>query len=168
MRLGLIRAEEWAPLSDENYVRARRAVFAAGGFLSPWTDPDFASAVFDGTTARAGVCAGLFEAITPAVIARLHLKTRLPFEPDYSARFEALDAIFERLSRHCRASGRGLGIDSWHNPEQSLAVRSLEHGSLIRVPLLDRWLLYPMLDAVANLIDGPYERFRLPGEEAGK
>lgn len=170
----MIKLDQWQPLSADNLIRAKRAIYSFGEIFSPWVDAGLMERVFDGKTATAGMCIAISEQLPAAALNRALFKKKLPFEMDLDPKFELMDQIVQNALAHCRASGFGLGLQAWRDPSGGMAIQWLSGGSvwnefknvyLARLPLFSRWVFSWFVESIPDYMSGPYRTNRLPSEK---
>lgn len=172
----LLAPSEWTPMSEEILIRARRAMYGYKQFLSFWMDPSLLVRLFDGKTARAGMCSTFTEALAGLTLDRAFLSSALPWEPDLTGKFDQLNDIIRQVSEHCRLSQHFIAL--WSEPERaktwimpasvslnSASWESILFGYLPHIPIFRRWAWARLHRiAIPSYLAGPYKKFQLPEE----
>jgi len=103
LRRGLLRPDQWRPISAEQCARARRLVWASGMWFSPLAPESMLRGIFLSDSRSQVQCAGIFEGSSRALLARKFLLPKVPMESDFTQKYALLENIL-RQQKHCRSN----------------------------------------------------------------
>lgn len=114
---GLLPAEMWTPISEEERLRYQRAAWGTVGILQGLGPPDAARRLIDAVPEPIGFCAAVDEAMTTAPLVRALFTRPWPGEVDLAAQLAPIDAAM--AGDRCQLR-RARTI--WAHPERDLAL----------------------------------------------
>lgn len=113
---GLLPATVWKPISKEDDLRARRALYAISGWLTFDNDPSQIRKILSKPHPQLGLCGGLMGMAYGDSLSREFLEPSLPFERDYSEYF-ALTKELLNGKFGCRLSMAKINAQHPSQPE---------------------------------------------------
>ncbi len=93
---------DYEALSREDLTVARRYLWALRGYFRIWSPIELMERVVKMSQSHWGVCAALNEAIPFAMSFKPYLKSRFPFEMDFSKQYRFFEGLADQFQYQCR------------------------------------------------------------------
>ncbi len=165
----LLKQSEWEVLPESTCKRANRILLASATYFSLFTEPDILRTALTNEHKNLGVCAGLREGMTIAIMARPLLEPHVPLERDFRVQYRSRDEVVTKASTLCRLTniralwGEKPSIARWIAQEDNVPENiQNEMGGYKLMPFVRKAIGMIVIQAATS--EKPLQRYEKPLE----